>query len=348
MRILIVSNMYPSEQKAYAGIFVKNQFEELRKQFKEADTVDIFYMERKLTSKLGSLIKYVRAFFKFLPYLFKKFDVVHLHFFFPLIILVWIYKKMHPNTKVLVTFHGSDINNRVNYRNRLLYINLAKCIDFSIAVGNDLFLEVESKLNLKKGEVLSAGVDSKIFYKMAGVHKIFDYIFVGSFFEVKGIDILLKTIESLPKEISFCIVGKGLKYEGRIHELINQGYDITLEIDKSQEELRLLFNQSRFLVQPSREEGFGLVVAEAMFCGIPAIVSEVGGFKEQVLHGKNGFFFESEDSDELSRLLIDLKFISEEDYQNLSDYAQCDVKKLSLQAICEKIYTIYKNLVKSA
>lgn len=95
MKILFVTNMYPSKQKSYAGIFVKNQFEQLQQIVEEQDRLEIFYMKRVFTSKIGSAIKYIVAFFRFIPYLFKKFDIVHVHYFYPLILLAWLHKKIH-------------------------------------------------------------------------------------------------------------------------------------------------------------------------------------------------------------------------------------------------------------
>jgi glycosyltransferase involved in cell wall biosynthesis len=348
MKILIVTNMYPSKQKAYSGIFVKNQFEGLKSILDAKDTLAIFYMKRQFTSKFGSLIKYIKTVFRFLPFLFKKYDIVHLHYFFPLIILVWLYKKFHHSTKIVVTFHGSDINRQVNDKNKFIYRFFAQSIDFTIPVGKDLAVAVESKLNLKTGKVLSVGIDHTIFYKELNKENCFDYIFVGSFFHIKGIDILLKVIKDLPKHFSFCIVGKGEIYEAEIKQMIKDGYNITLKIDQSQNDLRHLLNKSRFLVQPSREEGFGLVVAEAMFCGVPAIVSNVGGFKEQVVQGKNGYFFDKEGALQLHQYLLVLKDITKQNYDKLCDNALNSSKELSLQNVCKELYVIYKNLDQNA
>jgi len=340
--------MYPSKEKAYAGIFVKNQYEELKRIFDKDDAIEIFYMKRQFTSKHGSVVKYIKAFFNFIPFFFKKYDVVHLHFFYPLIYLVWMYKKLHPKTKVVVTFHGSDINEKINSKNERHFKKVSKCIDFAIPVGKELADNVTIKLGLKTGRTLSAGVDNRVFYQEPLKDKIYDYIFVGSFLKIKGVDLLLESISKLPKDFSFCIVGKGEYYEAEIKRMINEGFNITLKIDQSQNELRSLFNQSRFLVQPSREEGFGLVVAEAMFCGLPVIVSNVGGFKEQVVNGKNGYLFEVEEINQLYEYLLSLKDIGDEEYNKLSKEAIRSSKKLSLQNICKQIYNIYKDLIKSA
>ena len=39
----------------------------------------------------------------------------------------------------------------------------------------------------------------------------------------------------------------------------------------------------------SEQEAFGLVVAEAMFCGLPVVVSDVGGMSDIVVEGETGF-----------------------------------------------------------
>ena len=81
MKILIISNMYPSREKSFAGIFVKNQYEAIR-DIMVNDEIDIFYMRRRFTSKLGSALKYISAVFGFVKFLFKRYDIIHLHYLY--------------------------------------------------------------------------------------------------------------------------------------------------------------------------------------------------------------------------------------------------------------------------
>lgn len=57
---------------------------------------------------------------------------------------------------------------------------------------------------------------------------------------------------------------------------------VTVVPNCGQAELDRLFATSRFLVQPSLEEGFGIPVWEAMCCGLPVCVSDGGALPEVV------------------------------------------------------------------
>ncbi|MGY6528983.1 MAG: glycosyltransferase [Cyanobacterium sp.] len=71
----------------------------------------------------------------------------------------------------------------------------------------------------------------------------------------------------------------------------------------SDEELEDWYNKSSCVIFPSRYEGFGLAISEAIVRGIPVIVSDLSVFKEQVnLYqcSKRVRFFPSNNSQELS------------------------------------------------
>ena len=56
-------------------------------------------------------------------------------------------------------------------------------------------------------------------------------------------------------------------------------------------------------VQPSRYEGFGITVAEAMAAKLPVLVSDIEGPMEIIGYGKYGMYFESENVDDLAEKL---------------------------------------------
>ena len=60
-------------------------------------------------------------------------------------------------------------------------------------------------------------------------------------------------------------------------------------------EINALQRLATVIVQKSIREGFGLVVAEAMWKGKPVIGSHVGGIRRQIINGSTGFFVYSDE-----------------------------------------------------
>lgn len=334
--------MYPSPEKKYSGIFVKNQYEQLQTLLNEGEEIELFFMKRTFTSLLGSIKKYVAAAFRFIPHFFKKYEVIHLHSFYPLIIVTWFYKIFHPKTKLVVTFHGTDVNQQVNAKNAKLMQFLSKKINFAIPVGKEVAKNVTEKLKLPIGRTLPVGVNSNVFYPEKETEKIYDYLFVGSFILRKGVDFLMESIRNIDPKIRFCIAGSGDDFQSSIEQLIKEGYSIELKGEQTHEELRKLYNQSRFFVLPSRSEGFATVTIEAMYCGTPVITSDIPQFIEQVDNGENGFTFPLDQPEKLTDLLGNLIDISPSDYEKMAVCAQNSFKNISLHTVCNELMEIYR------
>jgi glycosyltransferase involved in cell wall biosynthesis len=64
------------------------------------------------------------------------------------------------------------------------------------------------------------------------------------------------------------------------------------------------FRQSSVLVLPSLEEGFGLVVPQALACGLPCIVSDRVGAADLIRHRDNGSIFPVGDIEALREELV--------------------------------------------
>lgn len=72
---------------------------------------------------------------------------------------------------------------------------------------------------------------------------------------------------------------------------------------------------SAVIIQKSTKEGFGLVVAEALWKGKPVVAGNVGGIPQQIVDGDNGFLVDPHDykicADRVIRLLKDPKMAEE-------------------------------------
>jgi len=67
-------------------------------------------------------------------------------------------------------------------------------------------------------------------------------------------------------------------------------------------------NQMNLFAVPSTEdsESFGVAAVESMACGVPVVVSNVGGLPEVVLEGKTGYVVEKENPDQLADAFLKL------------------------------------------
>ena len=344
MNVLVLTNMRPSKQQPYAGIFVVNQFEKLKQT--PGISATLFSMERKFTGFAGSTLKYTQAIFRFVPMLFRKFHVLHVHFFYPFILLAHFYRLFHRNAKIVVTFHGSDITSHINSSRSIRFFSrIARKTDYLIAVSHNLSDTVSTKLGSAPDLVMCAGIDRSVFYKMDAIKKEYDFIFAGSLTYLKGADLVIEAIKSMNTTgIRLCIAGSGPYRDSFIK--LGKEYSIDLKEKQNQQQLRELFNKSRFLVLPSRQESFGLVVTEAMYCGTPGIVSQVGGLPEQINDTGNGFFIEELSCNALKKALEYALALPEKKYQQMAENALVSNKNYSLDTVCDTTASIYKALSK--
>ncbi len=125
--------------------------------------------------------------------------------------------------------------------------------------------------------------------------------FVGSICLRKGFIYLLRAVRSLGnKKISITFVGNtGDRECKKILRRESRGLNIEIKPGNPSPVLC----QSDLLVLPSLEDGFGLVVTEAMRAGLPVIVTEMCGAKEIVEEGVNGWIVKEGDSEALAERL---------------------------------------------
>jgi glycosyltransferase involved in cell wall biosynthesis len=74
----------------------------------------------------------------------------------------------------------------------------------------------------------------------------------------------------------------------------------------SPEVLAEALSRATCAVLPSKQENFGLALAEAMAAGVPCIGSDVGGIPDVIRHGKTGLLFPEGDQAALERCLIEI------------------------------------------
>jgi glycosyltransferase involved in cell wall biosynthesis len=107
----------------------------------------------------------------------------------------------------------------------------------------------------------------------------------------KAQDILLQVLglpHWLERKIRLTLVGSG-PHENSLRAMVKQLGLTRVEFAGQQKNIEEVWSKHHALVLPSRFEGMPLVLVEAMLCGRPAILTDVGGNRELVRDGINGF-----------------------------------------------------------
>jgi glycosyltransferase involved in cell wall biosynthesis len=121
-------------------------------------------------------------------------------------------------------------------------------------------------------------------------------IYVGRLIKAKGVQDLLHAFELVRKhdpEATLTIVGNG-DYKSALEELAGPGVRFLGELP--QEQVADVLAESDIFIHPSYSEGQPSAVAEASAVGLPVIATDVGGTRELVADGVNGYLVEPGDS----------------------------------------------------
>lgn len=126
-------------------------------------------------------------------------------------------------------------------------------------------------------------------------------VFVGRLEKIKGIQTLIKAMETLPK-IQLKVIGNGtLEKELKTLVAENGLKHVKLLGKKTQRETLEIISKADFLVCPSEwYEVLGFTAVEAMALGKPVIGAAIGALPEMVIDKQTGFLFEPGNAQQLA------------------------------------------------
>jgi len=174
-------------------------------------------------------------------------------------------------------------------------------------------------------------------------------LFAGKLAPGKGVDILLRALPQVLKEVEVKLVLAGSGNQQDYQHLAQ-----TLGIsDKLRflgrvpdDTLRLLFSSCDLFVLPSRLEGFGRVIIEAMAARKPVVATNVGGIPEIIESGQNGILVEVDNEGKLAGAIV--KVLSDKSLartiteNGMKKVRECYVWEIAAQ----KTERVYNELIK--
>ena len=233
--------------------------EQVNSLLKNGLNVEYFLIKNK------GLFGYLKSYFLLLKKLASsKFDIVHAHY--GLSGFISVFQAFAP---VIITFHGSDINEK---RNLWISKIAARFANYSLFVEESMYEKVG---RIKNGKVLPCGVDINTFKPIDKTfsRKILNFgenisygLFASSF---------NNPIKNAALAIKVCSQVDNLQ----LIELNNY----------SREEVNVLLNACDFLIMTSLNEGSPQVIKEAMATNCPVVSVNVGDVKERLAGVGNAF-----------------------------------------------------------
>lgn len=127
--------------------------------------------------------------------------------------------------------------------------------------------------------------------------------------EIKGLDTLVEAWAMIPGKLRTCplyIAGSG--DQSAIRNLINKtgAEDIVLLGHLEHHEAMKVLRRAAFLCAPSRMEGCGIVIFEALSLGKPVVASTIPSFQSVIRNNENGLLVPADDPTSLSTAIISL------------------------------------------
>ncbi len=125
----------------------------------------------------------------------------------------------------------------------------------------------------------------------------------------KGQDLLIRAVAALQGAVTvdFIGIGSSMEYLKQLTAELHAETYVRFLGKQTQDYVATHLADYDLFVQPSRWEGFGLTVAEAMAAGVPVLVSEGQGPAEVTQGSRYGWVFANGDVDDLQRQIVFIK-----------------------------------------
>jgi len=158
---------------------------------------------------------------------------------------------------------------------------------------------VTAGIDPAKVVVIPYGVRLEEYFPVAKRDNVFRILCVAALTVRKGIRYLLEATSRLALPNSEVVL-RGTPLAESRQVLAQYKGHYRLQPPVPRRELHDLYSQASVLVLPSIEDGFGLVIAQAMACGVPVVATTHTGGPDLITDGKDGFIVEPRSPDAIA------------------------------------------------
>jgi len=293
-----------------------------------------------------------------IPFLGKKFDIIHCHFGPNGIIGIYL-KDKEIGDRIITTFYGYDVSSFISGNGGSIYKDLF--------LNGSLFLPI---CDYFKRKLIDIGCDERkiIIHRIGVDFKKFKFserkirpkepvkiLTIARLVGKKGHKYAIRAIAKIIREhnnIQYIIAGDGPlrgELESLVSELGIKNHVKFLGVVNQDECLRLYSEVHIFLLHSvtsddGDQEGTPVVLMEAQAVGLPAISTFHSGIPEVVIDGKSGFLVPEKD---VNALVEKVEYLIEhpEVWPEMGRYGREFVeKRYDIKKLNQQLVEIYQNL----
>jgi glycosyltransferase involved in cell wall biosynthesis len=172
---------------------------------------------------------------------------------------------------------------------------------------------------------------------------------VGRFVPIKGFDLLVAALGELVAQVPnahVVLIGDGVERGALEAQAAALGVTARLHISGAVTDVVGLLPAADVLAAPSRNEGMGRVLVEAMALGLPVVGTRVGGIGDVILDGECGLLVPPEDPGALAAALIELGQDAAR-RAKLSEGARPRAEDFSITVAAAAMRALYDSLARS-
>jgi glycosyltransferase involved in cell wall biosynthesis len=213
----------------------------------------------------------------------------------------WFLLILYPNNKNCLALESTIIESNVNGLKGGIKRVFLSMIGTVFASGR-LHVDLLNKLNYQKEISVTKGVGIINKPTFEKINKVYQkhFVFVGRLSKVKNLVLLIDIFNELPDH-KLTIIGDGEEIE-YLTSIANENIKLSGPMENTK--LKNEFNKNDIFILPSISEPWGLVVEEALYFGLPVIVSKNCGSCELIEDGVNGYLVPHDDHAYIKEIIM--------------------------------------------